>query len=185
MLFSGYLTTTGIHEDEIYQLRIPNNEVHTFFKKSFIDGFLSGYGPFIEMVQFLRHGRLKEFAERMQKIFMCSASSFDSAQDEKYYHMFIFGMMLIMKNDYEIKSNDENGYGRSDLVIKPYDKNKIGFVFEFKVADSEADLEKKAKEALEQIEEKKYYVPMIEDGIKNVIKIGMAFYKKKICMLTN
>lgn len=36
MLFSGYLTTTGIHEDEIYQLRIPNNEVHTFFKKSFI-----------------------------------------------------------------------------------------------------------------------------------------------------
>lgn len=185
MLFSGYLTTTGISNDEIYQLRIPNNEVHTFFKKSFIDKFLAGYGSFIEMVYFLKQGKLKEFEQRMQKIFMYSVSSFDTAKDEKYYHMFILGLVLSLMNDYEIKSNDENGYGRSDLTITPKDKSKTGFIFEFKVADSEETLEKKAEEALSQIEEKRYDTSMIEEGVKNITKIGMAFYKKKICMLTN
>ena len=185
MLFSGYLTTTGISNDEIYQLRIPNNEVHTFFKKSFIDKFLAGYGSFIEMVYFLKQGKLKDFEQRMQKIFMYSVSSFDTAKDEKYYHMFILGLVLSLMNDYEIKSNDENGYGRSDLTITPKDKSKTGFIFEFKVAESEETLEKKAEEALNQIEEKRYDTSMIEEGVKNITKIGMAFYKKKICMLTN
>lgn len=53
-----------------------------------------------------------------------------------------------------------------------------GFILEFKVADSEENLEKKAEEALEQIKDKKYFVSLQDRGIKEIIFVGMAFYKK-------
>ena len=59
-------------------------------------------------------------------------------------------------------------------------KNKVGFVFEFKVAKTEDELEEKAKEALKQINEKEYDIYLKEEGIKNIYKIGMSFCGKKL-----
>ena len=55
-----------------------------------------------------------------------------------------------------------------------------GFILEFKVADSEENLIEKAEEAIKQIEDKKYYISLQNRGIKEVIFVGMAFYKKLV-----
>ena len=85
-----------------------------------------------------------------------------------------------MSREYEIYSNQESGYGRYDISIEPKEKDKIAFILEFKLAKSEEELEKKAKEALLQIEEKQYDVEMKQRGIKNILILGIAFCGKKV-----
>ena len=77
-------------------------------------------------------------------------------------------------------SNDEIGYGRSDLALEPFDKRKEGFVFEFKVAKKESDFERLGKEALEQIKEKNYIHKMKDNGVKEIILVGMVFLGKEV-----
>lgn len=92
-------------------------------------------------------------------------------------------MILSMSKEYEIHSNLESGYGRYDISLEPKDKTKLGFILELKIAKSEEELEKKAKEALQQIEEKKYDIEMRERGIQEIIPLGISFYGKKIQVL--
>lgn len=51
---------------------------------------------------------------------------------------------------------------------------------EFKVAASEADMADKAKEALQQIEEREYVTEFRRRGIQMVWKYGIAFCGKKV-----
>jgi len=44
---------------------------------------------------------------------------------------------------------------------------------------NKTQMEEKAQEALEQIEENKYYLDMKERGISNILKYGIAFNNKK------
>ncbi len=89
-------------------------------------------------------------------------------------------MLISLKNNYKVKSNIEVGYGRTDILLIPFEKNKVGFIFEFKVAKTEDELEERAKEALRQINKKEYDTPLKEEGIKNIYKIGIAFCGKKL-----
>ena len=51
---------------------------------------------------------------------------------------------------------------------------------EFKSTDSVEKLEEVSKEALEQIEAKKYDISLKKNGIKELTYIGIAFYGKQI-----
>ena len=51
---------------------------------------------------------------------------------------------------------------------------------EFKSTDSVEKLEEVSKEALEQIEAKKYDISLKQNGIKEITYIGIAFCGKKI-----
>lgn len=64
-------------------------------------------------------------------------SYFDVSGDEseKFYHAFVLGMFVSLKDVYDIKSNRESGYGRYDVMMIPRDKSKRGIVFEFKKVD--------------------------------------------------
>ncbi|MDI9208859.1 PD-(D/E)XK nuclease domain-containing protein [Clostridium butyricum] len=64
--------------------------------------------------------------------------------------------------------------GRSDLFIKSVSRRRIAIVIEFKIANDIDDLEKKADEAIEQIED----MELRSEGYKNICKYGIAFYKK-------
>lgn len=75
---------------------------------------------------------------------------------------------LFMGKDYRVESNRESGYGRFDLAIIPKDVAKAGVIMEFKVASSEADMAAKAKEALQQIEEREYVTEFRQRGIQRV-----------------
>ena len=92
-------------------------------------------------------------------------------------------MSFYLDNKYSVKSNRETRLGRYDVLIEPNSKKERAFILEFKVADSNENLEKFSKEALEQIINKKYDIELVEKDVKDITYIGIAFYKKqlKIC----
>ena len=186
MVASGYLRVVKkLNDDPFssdYVVDIPNLEILSFFEKDFIRRFMRDPDYFRELIDSLVKGDMYRFEERLKYIFMTSPSHFDFKQEEANYHLFILGMLIQLKREYKVKSNLEAGYGRTDVLVLPYDKNKLGFVFEFKVSKNIEELETKAEEALKQIDEKNYEVIMQEEEINHYFKIGMSFYKKELAI---
>ncbi|KYM40547.1 hypothetical protein A2U10_02625 [Fusobacterium necrophorum subsp. funduliforme] len=165
----------------MYELRIPNKEVYSFFQESFIQRFLGDYTTFHSLIRSLEEGNVKELEETLEEILVSSVSYFDlKKESEKFYHVFMIGLVASLQERYYIKSNRESGEGRYDLSLEPKDRRKTGLLLEFKVAKSEEELEKKAKEALEQVETKQYATEMKEREIVNILGLGIAFYRKKV-----
>ena len=178
LLFSGYLTIDKKIEDDIYSIKIPNNEVKKFFKDSFMEISFGTNLTFKRLIKNLLDNNIDKFEIELQEILLKYMSFYDVSNIEKVYHSFILGLMIHLEGKYYINSNRESGLGRYDIEIEPLNKNMRGFILEFKVTDSEKNLEKKADEALEQIKDKKYYVSLQDKGIKEIIFVGMAFHKK-------
>jgi hypothetical protein len=178
LLFSGYLTIDKKIEEDIYSIKIPNNEVKKFFKDSFIEISFGTNLTFKRLIKNLLDNNIDKFEIELQEILLKYMSFYDISNIEKVYHSFILGLMIHLEGRYHINSNGESGFGRYDIEIEPLNKNMRGFILEFKVADSEGNLEKKAEEALEQIKDKKYYISLQDRGIKEITFVGMAFYKK-------
>ena len=181
-LYSGYLTTSGKQKDREYPLRIPNREIMEFFEDRFIDRFTGNYQKFSDTIRYLRAGNIEKFGEVLQNEVISSLSYFDTDKDEKYYKVFLIGIFVALMNDYVRLSERESGHGRADLILEPKKKENPGYIFEFKVADSEEELESYAEEGFEQIKEKKYDTELINHGVTEIIYIGLAFYKKKLKM---
>ena len=181
-LYSGYLTTSGKQKDREYPLRIPNREIMEFFEDRFIDRFTGNYQKFSDTIRYLRAGNIEKFGEILQNEVISSLSYFDTDKDEKYYKVFLIGIFVALMNDYVRLSERESGHGRADLILEPKKKENPGYIFEFKVAKSEEELESYAEEGFEQIEKKKYNIELINRGVTEIIYIGLAFYKKKLKM---
>jgi hypothetical protein len=113
-----------------------------------------------------------------------SVSVFDvpAEESEKIYHAFILGILIGLKDQYDVKSNRESGYGRYDVMLVPKNPKDLGILMEFKKVDrsKKADLETAAVSALEQIEEKQYNQELLDRGIKKMLFIGLAFEGKKV-----
>ena len=180
LLFSGYLTIDEKVEDDIYSIKIPNNEVKKFFKDSFIQISFGTNLTFKNLIESLFDNDIEKFEKNLQDILLKYMSFYDVSSLEKVYHSFILGLMIHLEGKYYINSNGEGGLGRYDISIEPLNKNLRGYILEFKVAESEEALEEKSKEALKQIEDKKYYIPQQERGIKDITFLGIAFYKKLV-----
>ena len=180
LLFSGYLTIDSKIEKNEYTIKIPNKEVKEFFGDSFIEISFGTNLTFKNLIGNLLDNEIEEFEENLQEILLKYMSFYDVSNIEKVYHSFILGLMIHLEGKYEINSNGEGGLGRYDIAIEPLNRNLRGFILEFKVADSEEKLDKKANEGLEQIEDKKYYIELRKKGIKDITFIGMAFYKKLV-----
>lgn len=181
-LYSGYLTTSGEQKDKEHPIRIPNREIMEFFEDRFIDRFTGNYQKFSDTIRYLRAGNIEKFGEILQNEVISSLSYFDTDKDEKYYKVFLIGIFVALMNDYVRLSERESGHGRADLILEPKKKENPGYIFEFKVANSEEELESYAEEGFEQIEEKKYDAELINHGVTEIIYIGLAFYKKKLKM---
>ena len=181
-LYSGYLTTSGEQKGKEYPIRIPNREIMEFFEDRFIDRFTGNYQKFSDTIRYLRAGNIEKFGEILQEEILSSLSYFDTDKDEKYYKVFLIGIFVALMNDYIRLSERESGHGRADLILEPKKKENPGYIFEFKVANSEEELESYAEEGFEQIKEKKYDTELINHGVTEIIYIGLAFYKKKLKM---
>jgi len=114
-----------------------------------------------------------------------SSSMFDSENrnPEKFYHGFVLGLIVSLNESHIVKSNHESGYGKYDVMLIPKDKSKLGLILEFKVAEGKLSLEKEAETALKQIEERNYETEMKQNGIDNILKLGLAFRGKEVCVL--
>ena len=95
---------------------------------------------------------------------------------ENFYHGILLGL-LRFKENWIIKSNAESGIGYSDILIK-IPENRIGIVIELKYAD-DRNLDAACDKALAQIEDQQYAASLEEDGMKTIIKYGIACYKKE------
>ena len=179
LLFGGYLTVEEKIAMNEYALKLPNYEVKTFFKDMFVQN-LGGFSRFREMIKAFKNFDFDRFEELLNEIFLVSMSYHDTSKTEKPYHTFILGMMLYLDNEYTVLSNNETGYGRNDLALNPINKRDVGYIFEFKVAKTEEELEERAEEALCQIENKKYPVLLKKCGVKEIVHIGMAFFGKRV-----
>ena len=83
---------------------------------------------------------------------------------------------------YHIISNREAGFGRFDIAIVPSDSTLPGVIIELKYANSETALQKKAKEALNQIHTKAYDAYPDFHGVKTIWHYGIAFHGKHLCV---
>ena len=178
LLFSGYLTVDKKIDEDVYSLRLPNKEIRKFFKNEFID-ITFGASEFRKTMETLKNNKIEEFEKNLQNILLKSTSYMDG-KNENFYHGLFLGMSFYLDNKYSVKSNREAGLGRYDVLIEPINKKERAFILEFKVTDSEKNLEKFSKEALEQIINKKYNIELIKKGIKDITYIGIAFYKNQL-----
>ena len=178
LLFSGYLTVKEKIDEDIYSLKLPNMEVKKLFKKEFINVHF-GISLFRKTMEALKSLKFNDFEKYFQEIMLKSTSNWDTSK-EAFYHGLSLGMLSYLDNDYYVTSNFEAGFGRYDVLLEPKNRNDRAFILEFKVADAENKLEKLSKEAIKQIEEKKYDINLKSKEIKEITSVGIAFYGKKL-----
>ena len=181
MLFSGYLTVEEKIDQDNYVLRLPNKEVRTLYRKTFFEKYFGRGSKLLYLMEALTENRIDEYEERLQEILLTSVSYNDTKKgNEAFYHGLIMGMGLYLEGEYITKSNIESGLGRYDFVIEPKNKAKRAYIMEFKSTDSIENLEEISKEALRQIEDKKYDVSLKQNGVKDITYMGIAFCGKQI-----
>ena len=181
MLFSGYLTVEEKIDHKNYVLRLPNKEIKELFRDTFLEKYFGRGSKLLYLMEALTENRIDEYEERLQEILLTSVSYNDTKKgNEAFYHGLIMGMGLYLEGEYITKSNIESGLGRYDFVIEPKNKTKRAFIMEFKATDSIENLEEISKEALRQIENKKYDVSLKQNGVKDITYMGIAFCGKQI-----
>jgi PD-(D/E)XK nuclease superfamily len=86
---------------------------------------------------------------------MQSGSYFDfnSNCHEQIFHVFILGLVLGLREHYEIRSNQESVLGRFDVIFIPKDKKLNAILLEFKIAKTPEELLSKSQEGLEKIKD--------------------------------
>ena len=194
---SGYLTLAEEVQDDEEQvyLKIPNEEILKMFSKMFIEIYFENYNNFYNMVYSLKNGDIETFKKELKKILLENVGIFDVSgiYREQFYHGLMLGIILTLKNEYEITSNNFAGKGRYDLLLKPknLEKRKEGIILELKVVNAMENLsedkifeklENECDIALQQIEDKEYDSVLKNAGVENILKIGIAFFGKEVAV---
>ncbi len=196
LLASGYLKVEECNMDpdrekDEYKLRLTNNEVKYMFE-DMIEGWFKYYAPsYNDFIKALLMDDVKAMNHYMNKVALATFSSFDTgnrpsetAEPERFYHGFVLGLMVELKDRYVITSNRESGFGRYDVMMKPKTNMDHAIIMEFKVHDAEDEktLKETAEAALLHIEEKKYAASLETEGIppERIRKYGFAFQGKNV-----
>ncbi len=170
---TGYLTIERIEKDidesKNYILSVPNNEV----KMALVNYLLANYTkkevgrvktPYMNMLKMLRDEKIEEFITQLKTIY-ASIPYILYVDKEAYYHSLFYLMLSIMgaKIDVEVLTDK----GRIDGVVEIGD---LIYVIEFKMGT--------AKEAMEQIKDRKYYEKFMDRG-KKIVLLGVGGFKEK------
>ena len=194
---SGYLTLAEKYDvmKKSVSIKIPNKEILEMFSEMFIEVYFGDTDNFLDMTDALRNGDIEKFKLELNKILLENTGIFDVSGNykEQFYHGLLLGLILMLKNEYEITSNGFAGKGRYDLLLKPKNTlNKLtgreGIIFELKILNIKSEfsfeaihekLEKECEIALNQIDEKEYVSVLRNAGVERVLKVGVAFFGKE------
>ena len=190
LLGTGYLKVTEPIDvtESIYKVKIPNNEIRFLFQSIVKDWFKDKVigNDLNSILKDLVTLNLEEFEKKFKVLVMQMFSYMDVGENtaENFYHAFVLGMLVALKDSYYVNSNRESGLGRYDIMLEPKDKNGNSFIMEFKVfkEEKEKTIEETIKNAKKQIEEKKYETNLRERGFENITKMVFAFQGKTVKM---
>ena len=177
LLMTGYLTKADPETDgDTVELKIPNTEISNIFEETVVKRFnnvlaLDRSGQ-KALMKALWDGDEEKASEMMTDILFETISYHD--YHENYYHAFLTG--IISGLGYAVKSNQENGLGRSDIDVREKRK-KRGMLLEAKKSDREEEMEKDALDGRQQIIDMEYLRGF--KGFDSVICYGISFFQKK------
>ena len=186
LCLTGYLTVERkrrIGNADIYMLRLPNREMQALFGREILKRFPKTFNQssLVRLMEAFLAGEVDRVQGGLSKYLEVLASTFDTGKEkESFYHGFVLGMTALLVPDYEVRSNRESGRGRYDVAVFPKDTKKAGLVLEFKTAETEDALEKKAQEALAQIAARDYDAEFRAREIAMVRHYGIAFCGKQV-----
>jgi len=189
---TGYLKLTGSdnwQDGSLFcDVKIPNKEISTVYGREILScmaNIIPQSSAILIQQAILKHTP-EELRLQLERFLRQTVSSFDTGY-ESFYHGWLLGIYAIMNDLYYVTSNRKSGEGRFDIQLKPMRNAMPGFLIEIKVlrdAQGEDDVTKQlrvlAKEALNQINLKKYDVEMRTEGVQQIVKFGIAFYKKQV-----
>ncbi len=195
MLFSGYLTFTEKLWHSTYLLKIPNNEVKTVFQETVIDWIKNELriqkSLLDKTLRALIQGQLDEFEQGFRRVMQDTFSYYDTQKFNEYvFHAYLLGLLAILGDYYEIKSNRESGEGRYDILLIPRQPDFKGIIIKIKRTDKQGDNESDQdfnqriknllQQGLKQIERKQYYKELLNKGLKDndIIKVVVVFAGK-------
>ena len=177
LYLTGYLTM--VKESKFISkeitLKIPNKEIREIFNDTIKEWFATTVGNMNrnKLFQAIWNADVATITEQMTKILIRTISYYDYRED--FYHAFLVG--IFTGAGYSVKSNRENGEGRSDVVIKDNNNMRVA-IFEVKYSEKKAYLEKDCDRALDQIRDRQYFVEF-EDEYEEVFCYGISFWKKR------
>ena len=190
LLGTGYLKvveTVNIVEG-IYKVKLPNYEIKILFQQIIDEWFRNKVtgNDLKSILKDLVTLNIEEYEEKFRILVREMFSYMDVGEDtaENFYHAFVLGMLVGLKDSYYVNSNRESGMGRYDIMLEPKDKNGNSFIMEFKLykKDKEKAIEETIENAKRQIEEKGYEQNLKERGFKNITKMVYAFKGKEVKM---
>lgn len=193
LLVAGYLKTPKkeLQADGSYlcEVSIPNREIATVYKSEILSHFLQTGAITRTTANKIAESLYENDYKKLQSAigeYMDKSIGFFDGGAEGFYHGLMLGLIALMDNQYKIKSNRESGDGRFDVSLIPREKRYPGIILELKWKEklSDVELEKWSNEALKQIGELRYDSEMKEDGITEILKFGIAFSGKKVCVRT-
>ena len=184
LFFTGYLKKVGERAEGnklFLEMKIPNVEIEYVYEQSISRWFDKKIEKLDRspLARALETGDCEAAENFLNEQIFDTISYFDYA--ESYYHGFITGM-LKNAGRYRVYSNRESGNGRPDIVMTELKFMGRAIIIELKISDTFRGMDKKCEEALAQIEEQKYAVPLEDDGYQEILKYGICFFKKG-CMV--
>lgn len=181
LLVAGYLKVAAIYPQNdgnyMCDVAIPNKEILYVYEKEVLNR-TNQNNVSISIHQAIFSKDTRKLQSLLEDFMLKSISTMDGA-NEAFYHGMMLGLCAVLGSQYKVRSNRESGLGRFDVELLPMMQGIPGFIFEFKhTKDINVDLDSLANSALKQIEDMKYDTELKDFGVKNIVKIGIAFRQK-------
>jgi hypothetical protein len=190
-LQTGYLKAKYVGKERLknnYKIEIPNNELRIIYQDVIQKWFddTVGSSDLNEMLKALTNGDIALFNRILSKFMSESLSYFNLPKKtkdvERIYQAFLLGILISLRDEYEITSEKESGYGRYDIAIVPKDKSKKAIIMELKTIDdfNGDTIDQTLDSALKQIEDRNYEAAVRQQGCQNIMKIAITFDGKRV-----